>query len=99
MILKRAFRATAYLCAILATGLAVQSASAADSKLELNKGDKIVLIGNTLAERMQYFNGFETLLHSRFPELNLTVRNLGYSADEIRELATIGATAPVKKSA
>ena len=50
--------------------------------LEIKKGDKILLIGNALAERMQHFNHFETLLHSRFPEHNLTVRNLGWSADE-----------------
>ena len=30
--------------------------------LELQKGDRIVLVGNTLAERMQYFGRFETLL-------------------------------------
>ena len=52
-------------------------------RLELNKGDKIVLIGNTLAERMQYFGHWETLLHSRFPEHELVVRNLGWSADEL----------------
>jgi glucose/arabinose dehydrogenase len=57
--------------------------AAAETKLELRKGDKIVLIGNTLAERMQYYNHWETLLHSRFPDLDLTVRNLGWSADEL----------------
>lgn len=55
----------------------------ADQKLELKKGDKIVYIGNTLAERMQYFPHFETLLQARFPELELEVRDLGWSADEI----------------
>ena len=59
------------------------SAQAAQPKLELRKGDRICLIGNTLAERMQYFNHFETRLHSRFPEHDLVVRNLGWSADEI----------------
>ena len=49
----------------------------------LKKGDRIILIGNTLAERMQYFGHFETLLHGRFPELELVVHNLGYSADEL----------------
>ncbi len=59
-------------------------ASAADGpKLKLEKGDRVVLIGNTLAERMQYFGNWETLLHSRFPDLELVVRNLGWSADEI----------------
>lgn len=47
------------------------------------KGDKIVLLGNTLAERMQYFNHWETALHNRFPEKELVVRNLGWSADAI----------------
>ncbi len=51
--------------------------------LELKRGDKIVIIGNSLAERMQYFGTWETLLHSRFPQLELTVRNLGWSADEL----------------
>lgn len=55
----------------------------AEAKLELKKGDKIVYIGNTLAERMQYYPRFETLLQARFPELELQVRNLGWSADEI----------------
>ena len=32
---------------------------------------------------MQYFGNFETLLHSRFPELDLVVHNLGWSADEL----------------
>jgi putative heme-binding domain-containing protein len=49
----------------------------------VNEGDKIVIIGNTLAERMQLTGDFETLLQSRFPGKHLTVRNLGWSADEI----------------
>ncbi len=51
--------------------------------LEIAEGDKIVLIGNTLAERMQLDGAFETLLQSRFAGKNLVVRNLGWSADEI----------------
>lgn len=58
-------------------------ARADEPRLELRKGDRIVLIGNTLAERMQYFGNLETLLQSRFPEFELTVRNLGWSADEL----------------
>jgi glucose/arabinose dehydrogenase len=57
--------------------------SAEEPKLKLAKGNHVVLIGNTLAERMQYFGNFETLLHSRFPELELEVRDLGWSADEL----------------
>lgn len=51
--------------------------------LELRQGDTIVLLGNTLAERMQHYNRFETLLMTRFPELQLRVRNLGWSGDTI----------------
>src|SRR5687767_8092484 len=51
--------------------------------LELRQGDTVVLLGGTLAERMQYFNHFETLLMTRFPELQLRVRNLGWSGDTI----------------
>ncbi len=61
----------------------ISSDARAEAKLELKKGDKIVYIGNTLAERMQYFPHFETRLQARFPELNLVVRDLGWSADEI----------------
>ena len=53
----------------LMTPLAVVMAALADDKprLVLHKGDRIILIGNTLAERMQYYSHFETLLHARFP--------------------------------
>ena len=51
--------------------------------LELRARDRIVLVGNTLAERMQLFNHFETLLATRFPDLQLTVRNLGWSGDTV----------------
>jgi glucose/arabinose dehydrogenase/lysophospholipase L1-like esterase len=71
--------------------------AAADGPLVLEKGDHVVLIGNCLAERMQYFGHFETLLHSRFPEHELYVRNLGWSADEVT-LVPLAVT-PVENSA
>ena len=49
----------------------------------LEKGDHICIIGNTLADRMQHDGWLETFLHARFPQHNLTIRNLGYSGDEI----------------
>jgi len=52
--------------------------------LQLNKGDSIAIIGNTLADRMQHFGHFETRLHARFPQHELTVRNLGFSGDELK---------------
>jgi len=49
--------------------------------LRLNKGDRIALIGNTLFERSQFFGYFETFLHQQFPDHQLVVRNLAWSAD------------------
>jgi lysophospholipase L1-like esterase len=60
-----------------------QPAFAQAPRLELRQGDTIVFVGNTLAERMQHFNHFETLLMTRFPELQLRVRNLAWSGDTI----------------
>ena len=51
--------------------------------LRVEKGDSIVILGNTFAERMQLFGYFETFLHSRFPDHQLRVRNMGWSADEV----------------
>lgn len=50
--------------------------------LELKKGDHICLVGNALGERMQHQNYFETLLHQKYPQLELTVRNLCFPGDE-----------------
>ncbi|MCA8980069.1 MAG: c-type cytochrome [Planctomycetes bacterium] len=53
------------------------------AQLELRQGDRICLIGNAFAERMQHHGWFEARLQAAFPELELTVRNLGFSADEL----------------
>lgn len=68
--------------AILLGTLAVKL-TAQPQRLVLAPHDRVVLVGNTLAERMQLFNHFETLLAARFPELQLTVRNLGWSGDTV----------------
>ena len=73
--------------ALLLLALCALSSSAfgqnrAGTKLELRKGDNICLVGNELGERMQHHNYFEALLHQRFPDLELTVRNLCFPGDE-----------------
>ena len=50
--------------------------------LSLKKGDHICLVGNALAERLQHYNEWESLLHQRFSDHNLVVRNLGFPGDE-----------------
>jgi putative heme-binding domain-containing protein len=46
-------------------------------------GERVALVGNSLAERMNLFGHFETLLHARFPQHELTVRNFGWPADAV----------------
>ncbi|MEM7383725.1 MAG: PVC-type heme-binding CxxCH protein [Verrucomicrobiota bacterium] len=57
--------------------------TAGASSLKLQKNDQVIWIGNTFAERMQYFGEIESRLHARYPEHNLVVRNLGWSADTV----------------
>lgn len=64
---------------ILASRLAAES----PERLKIEPGDRVVMVGNTLAERMLYHGHFETLLYSRFADCKLYVRNLGWSADEL----------------
>ncbi len=52
-----------------------------------NPNEHIAIIGNTLAERFQYDGWLETMLQARFPKHELTVRNLGFSGDEIGDAA------------
>src|SRR5687767_3750672 len=49
----------------------------------LRAGDHICIVGNQLAERLQYDGWLDTLLHARFPRNDLVIRNLGFSGDEV----------------
>ena len=51
--------------------------------LEVKPQQRIVLIGNTLFERMSSHGQFEAMLQQRFAKEGLTLRNLAWSADEI----------------
>jgi len=52
--------------------------------LSINKGAHIAIIGNTLADRLQEDGWLETYVQERFPDKDLTFRNLGFSADEVK---------------
>jgi hypothetical protein len=75
-------------CRALALSLSLAAAMAASSgraaELQLQKGDHISLIGNALAERMQHDGWVETVIQARFPEHQLSFRNLGFSGDELK---------------
>ena len=53
------------------------------SQLGLEPGDRIAVVGNTHAERMQLDGQFEALLHAAYPDHRLSVRNFGWSGDEV----------------
>ena len=74
--------------AVLAGGLAFAMWAAAPTAgrqvtFDLRPGDHVAVIGNTLAERLQYDGWLETMMHARFPEHDLTFRHLGFSGDEV----------------
>ena len=55
----------------------------AQQPLELKKGDNIAIVGSGLADRQQHHGWLEALIHKAYPDLELTVRNLGFAADEV----------------
>ena len=63
----------------------VRAEDRSGQRFELKRGDHICYLGNTLAERMQHDGHLETLIQSRFPGLQLTFRNLGFSGDELTQ--------------
>jgi lysophospholipase L1-like esterase len=77
--LRRASRRVLPTAAV--TLLFVAGLATAQPRLTLQPHDRVMLVGNTLAERQLLFNHFETSLLARLPALELTVRNLGWSGD------------------
>jgi glucose/arabinose dehydrogenase/lysophospholipase L1-like esterase len=74
-------------CWIAVCGLLVATSASTGGKaaalLTLQPGEHICIVGNTLAERLQYDGWLDTYLHARFPKHDLVIRNLGFSGDEI----------------
>lgn len=70
-------------CGLLLVATTVSTASRQAAPFALRQDDHISIIGNTLAERMQYDGWLETVIQARFPAYGLTFRNLGFSGDEI----------------
>lgn len=51
--------------------------------LEFIQGERVAFVGGAFGERMNLFGHFETLLHARFPQQRLVVRNFCIPADEV----------------
>jgi hypothetical protein len=56
-------------------------AAAPQKPFELRDGDRVVFIGDTLIEREQHYGYVELMMTLRWPDRNVTFRNLGWSAD------------------
>jgi lysophospholipase L1-like esterase len=62
---------------------AVFPRSEAAPAFELKSGDRIALIGNGTADRMQHHGWLETLVTAKFPRHDLVFRNLAAAGDEV----------------
>lgn len=69
---------------------------AAAEPFELKDGERVVLIGNTLIEREQKYGYWEAALTARWPDRNITFRNLGWSGDTVWGEARAGFDTPVQ---
>lgn len=66
--------------------LAVQLSVAAQpepQKFELKEGDRVVFLGNSLFENDLQYGYLEMALTTRWPDRNLTFRNLGWTGDTV----------------
>lgn len=63
-------------CSILSPSL-----FSAERKLDINDGDRVLLIGDVLIERENNYGYLETRMREEFPGRHFAVRNLGYSGD------------------
>src|SRR4051812_4914591 len=61
--------------------LARSAVAAPPVPFELRGGDRVVFLGDTLIEREQHFGYLELAMTTRFPDRNVTFRNIGWSAD------------------
>ncbi|MFT7643428.1 MAG: putative membrane-bound dehydrogenase-like protein, partial [Pirellulaceae bacterium] len=94
MIKSIAFNRSWILGALL---VSVLTSSSWAAELKLANGDHICLVGNGLGERLQHQNDWEALLHQRFPDLELVVRNLCHPGDEpLNRLRTLNFGDPHK---
>ncbi len=67
---------------LLLTGLALAGLQSTHA-LELTTGNRIVILGNSLAERMQHHGWLETYAQAAFTDHELVFRNHGFCGDRV----------------
>ncbi|NNF42872.1 MAG: c-type cytochrome [Phycisphaerales bacterium] len=72
---------------LLLLGVVTGSASPAlgqpTPRMELRSGDRIIVVGNTFAERVASSGYFEAMVHAAHPERRVAVRHVPWSGDEV----------------
>ncbi|MFT5423878.1 MAG: mono/diheme cytochrome c family protein [Phycisphaerales bacterium] len=71
---------------VLASALVAAASStvcAQDAALTLDPGDKVLIVGNTFAERLDESGYLDAMIYAAFPENNVTVRSVAWSADTV----------------
>ncbi len=81
LFLRNSFYAALFGALSLAVLSAPVLSAETSPRFELRDGDRVVFVGDTLIEREQYHGWVELMLTSRFPDKNVTFRNLGWSGD------------------
>ncbi len=69
---------------ILSAGLPILLAGSLQAaEFSFQKGDRVALIGNSLADRMQHDGWLETLIQSKIADQKIRFRNLGFTGDQV----------------
>ena len=76
-------RALGVLLTLLCLGVRSSGAAAPPTGFELKDGDRVVFVGDALIERDASHGYLETVLTSRYPERQVSFRNLGWSGDTV----------------
>lgn len=67
----------------LMLSITIMSGCSDGQGFKLEEGDRVAIVGNSLAERMQHDGWLETYLQASYPNSQLVFRNLGYSGDQV----------------
>jgi len=81
--IDKLFRSIVSAAAMSSALCLVTETAAIAAPVDLKKGDHIAIVGNALPDRMQHDGWLETLIVAKYPELDLTIRNLARTGDEV----------------
>lgn len=83
MLISKSAAHPLFLLSVLATIILLLISCSKEPKFELQQDATIAFIGNSLADRMQHDGWLESFLHAAHPDHQLTIRNLGFTGDQV----------------